>query len=224
MKQIFLLPIAFTLLTACQEPSKVELKPFVPPPELQKTERLYEGPSGLVFVHLSAPESEEPVLPSQIKISFELSNSANDNLSLANRPFNEILLFSKNVETVYYGCEENAVEVTLPQTIDALRVVLCGKINVPALDFKLRASFLELRNAELTTVNVVQHPAPNQSRMLEVSAANLTVIGTNKFILQGNTNGRDRERAPNLKLGLARTWGAGTFEIFSRSSAQYETY
>lgn len=218
MKQYLFLNLAFSLLTACQEPSKIELKPFVPPPAPKKQQLTYEQPSGYVSMILTGPESEEAILPSQITVSFEKADDTTDKLSLTNIPVIENLLYSKNQETLSFGCD-GAVEVTeLPLKIDALKVVLCGKIKVPAVEFKLRASFLELRNAELTLVDIRPEPSIVGSDLALISTAHLTLRGSNKILLQGETVDQSRGRSPSLQLWLGNTLGEGTLDIFSRSS------
>jgi hypothetical protein len=218
MKRIILLPLTFALLTACQEsPNKTESPPYAPPARPSQ-EVIYEGASGLVNVQIANSENEAATLPSQISITFEKQNTNYEFLIV--EPFTAVraFLFSNHAETLFFGCDEASSETVLPLKIDAARVVLCGKIKVPANGFEMRASQLELRNVELLTVatdkDEFDYSTPN---MLLIYTANLTVTGSNKLVLEGFTKGRERQRAPALFLNLAKVWGEGNFEIVSRS-------
>jgi hypothetical protein len=218
MKRNFLLPLTFSLLTACQEPSKVEVKPL-PPRENQNREVVYEGSSGLVKVQIADYENETPTLPSQISVSFEKKGTNREYLIVER--LNEAitdLLFSKQLDMLSFGCDDPNQETVLPLKIDAQIVVLCGKIKIPAKGFEMRASLLELRDAELSTISYEKdefdYSHPN---MLTIYTANLVLTGANKLVLEGFTKGRERQRPPALFLNIGKVLGTGNFEIFSRS-------
>lgn len=224
MKQIFLLPIAFlTLLTACQEPSQLEKDLVKPLVYREKKEYKFEISSPLVVVTF-ATLGETPALPAQITVEFEKQSARLDHLRISDFEIPDTLLYSRNREVLYFGCHTQAGETNLPQKIDALKVVLCGKINIPSSDFNLKASFLELRDAEINTVAADNEPQEAAFSVVTFSTANLTLVGSNKLTLQGTTYGRERTRAPSLSLQLGNTFGEGTLKIFSRSSVTYEKF
>jgi hypothetical protein len=226
MKRIFLLPLTFCLLTACQEPSHIELKPLPARPEEKSREVVYEVASGLVKVQIANYEDEVPTLPPQISISFEKQGTNREYLIV--EKYSEsvtALLFSKQSETVYFGCGDVPQETVLPIKIDAARVVLCGKIKIPSNEFELRASQLELRDAELSTISFEKDEYDfTRHNMLTIYTANLTLAGANKLVLEGFSKDRRRQSAPALFLNFAKVWGTGTMEILSRSQIKIENF
>ena len=217
MKSIFLLPLSFLFLTACDVADKA-LAPVVAP-LLKDQEIVVEGPSGFVTIRMAASDIEELSMPSQISISFEKQSAETEKVSLEKiEGLFMTLLNSKNDETQYFGCDGQETETELPQKIDAAKVVLCGKIKVSAVNFKLRASELELRDVELIATAPFQKILDlSKVPVLDIYTAHLTLVGANKTILQGFDNGRERDFSPILIMNLGKVDGTGNLEIFSRS-------
>lgn len=217
MKSIFLLLISFLFLTACDVADKA-LAPIVAP-LLEGEEIVVEGPSGFVTIRMAASDTESLSIPSQFSISFEKQSTEDEKVSLENIESLFItLLYSKNDETRYFGCDGQEQETELPLKIDAAKVVLCGKIKVPAENFKLRASELEFRDVDLIATAPFQKILDlSKLSVLNIYAANLTLTGTNKITLQGFDNGHERDFSPLLFLNLGKVDGVGNLEIFSRS-------
>jgi hypothetical protein len=210
MKRIFLLPLTFCLLTAC------EREPAVTTVEIP----------GYVYVEVAAEENEAPKLPSQISVKFEKPIKEDEHLSLSVlEPLFTQLLYSENADTLYFGCNEFQGHV-LPDNLEASHVVLCGKIGVPSNGFKMRVTNLELRNAVLTNIpqEIANETDPESFPTLMISTANLTVIGENKIVLQGYAKGSERQMSPTLYLLLGETEGPGKLEIYSRSSVKHLKY
>ncbi|MNK89340.1 hypothetical protein D3C87_1093480 [compost metagenome] len=199
MKLVFILPITFSLLTACAP---------------EKSEYVFEGPSTPVSVDIASSENEEPTLPPQISVSLEKTIPKWKSLRVqALESFFQSLLYSENTDSLSFGCDDGSTEeIELPSKVDAGNVVLCGKIKIPANGFEMRATNLELRDVALTATS-----SDNQIHLVSISTAYLTVTGSNKLVLQGSTKGRERKAAPALFLKIATVTGAGTLEILSRS-------
>lgn len=218
MKLSNFFPLILLALTGCQQHNKTSV--MLPPNPVSKSEkatRVYEGASGLVHIKLLEHQDTQIDLPQQITVTIEKPDSRNSNFSIADYPLTLAkFLFGTNNDTVTFGCNpEDAT--TLPNYLNAQTVILCGKIKIPSGKFEMHTTTLVLHDADISTESSQTNISEVKSLpSVMIYTGNLVTSGFNSLILEGFSNGIERESAPALFLNIGSIEGTGNLHITSR--------
>ncbi|MFM6928771.1 MAG: hypothetical protein ACKOX6_09910 [Bdellovibrio sp.] len=220
MKSLSVLPLLFVILTACQEAPQLNSNQPATPEDLPPRTVTAEAPSGTVILQMIS--DEEVNIPANVHINIEKANTAGDNLQISRLPSKYAeMLFTTPSGVISFGCETAEPPTELPLKIKAERVILCGKHVIPAGEFEIHATTLELHDVHLTTTG----PASlTKYSSVTVFTANLELFGSNQIELVGKTFGHLREQAPPMTLTLLNSVAHGSIEIVSRKNVTTWNY